>query len=47
MPDLFLWRMKDLKVKFVEVKSETDTLSEQQRAWIANITHMDVEVELC
>jgi hypothetical protein len=47
MPDLILWREKDQRVKFVEVKSEADVLSDQQKAWISNITHMDVEVELC
>ena len=47
MPDLVLWKIKQRKVKFVEVKSEQDVLSEQQKCWIANITHMDAEVELC
>ena len=47
MPDLILWRETEQKIKFVEVKSEADVLSEQQRAWIANITHMDIEVEIC
>ena len=47
MPDLILWREDEKRVKFVEVKSEADHLSDQQKAWISNITHMDVEVELC
>jgi len=34
-------------VKFVEVKSEFDNLSEQQKCWIAVITNMSVPVELC
>jgi len=34
MPDLVLWREDKAAIKFVEVKSETDTLSEQQKCWI-------------
>jgi len=47
MPDLILWRETEQKVKFVEVKSEADILSDQQKCWITNITHMDIEVDLC
>ena len=51
MPDLILWRENKLEnkgqVKFVEVKSELDTLSEQQKCWIAMITRMGVQVDLC
>jgi hypothetical protein len=35
MPDLILWDAKTQRVKFSEVKSENDRLSEVQRAWIA------------
>ena len=28
MPDLVLWRVQDKIVKFIEVKSESDTLSD-------------------
>jgi hypothetical protein len=35
MPDLILWDTKTQRVKFSEVKSENDRLSEVQRAWIA------------
>ena len=39
--------MKSGTIKFVEVKSEFDSLSEQQRCWIALITSAKVPVELC
>eukprot|EP00347_Sterkiella_histriomuscorum_P003951 403362310 len=47
MPDLVLWREHKGEIKFVEVKSENDTLSEQQKCWILNITECGVEVDLC
>ena len=51
MPDLILWREQKSEnrgqIKFVEVKSELDTLSEQQKCWIAMITRMGVQVDLC
>ncbi len=47
MPDLVLWREDKQAVKFVEVKSETDNLSEQQKCWLVNITNAGVECEVC
>ena len=51
MPDLVLWREakhgRPAQIKFVEVKSELDMLSEQQKVWIAAITQMKVVVEVC
>ena len=47
MPDLVLWREDKAAIKFVEVKSENDTVSEQQRCWIYNITECGVDVEVC
>jgi len=35
MPDLILWNPKTNTVKFSEVKSENDRLSEVQKAWLA------------
>lgn len=47
MPDLVLWREDRAAIKFVEVKSETDNLSEQQKCWILNITNEGIECDLC
>lgn len=47
MPDLVLWREDKAAIKFVEVKSETDNLSEQQKVWIYHITNEGVECEVC
>jgi fanconi-associated nuclease 1 len=47
MPDLFLWRTDTKEVKFSEVKSENDRLSDTQRLWIHVITSAGVNVELC
>ena len=47
MPDLVLWREDKKAIKFVEVKSETDNLSEQQKCWLVNITNVGVECDLC
>lgn len=47
MPDLVLWREDKKLVKFAEVKSENDHLSEQQKCWILNITNEGVMCELC
>ncbi|KAH7076629.1 hypothetical protein BKA63DRAFT_286429 [Paraphoma chrysanthemicola] len=54
VPDLFLWRTADedegrLKgeVKFAEVKSENDRLSDTQRLWIHVLSGAGVKVELC
>ena len=47
MPDLVLWREDKEAIKFVEVKSENDILSEQQKCWIVNITNEVVDCEVC
>ncbi|KAH7086813.1 hypothetical protein FB567DRAFT_51761 [Paraphoma chrysanthemicola] len=54
VPDLFLWRTANedegrLKgeVKFAEVKSENDRLSDTQRLWIHVLSGAGVKVELC
>ncbi|KAJ4372282.1 hypothetical protein N0V83_004056 [Neocucurbitaria cava] len=52
VPDLFLWRVleDDVKfgdVKFAEVKSENDRLSDTQRLWIHVLSGAGVKVELC
>ncbi|KAF1840043.1 uncharacterized protein K460DRAFT_323908 [Cucurbitaria berberidis CBS 394.84] len=52
VPDLFLWRMpgeeeKLGEVKFAEVKSENDRLSDTQRLWIHVLSGAGVNVELC
>lgn len=50
IPDLFLWRKGDdgkSEIKFSEVKSENDRLSDTQRLWIHVLTGAGVKVELC
>lgn len=51
MPDLFLWKagqgVEKGEVKFAEVKSENDRLSDTQRLWIHVLTGAGVRVELC
>jgi fanconi-associated nuclease 1 len=49
VPDLFLWRQDEDKaeVKFAEVKSENDRLSDTQRMWIDVLSGAGVKVELC
>jgi Fanconi-associated nuclease 1 len=47
MPDLILWDSKTGRVKFSEVKSETDRLSEVQKAWIAFFSQNGIDVEVC
>ena len=47
MPDLILWDAATGRLKFSEVKSETDRLSEVQRAWIAHLSQIKIEVEVC
>lgn len=52
VPDLFLWRVsteegKKGEVKFAEVKSENDRLSDTQRLWIHVLSGAGVRVELC
>ncbi|KAF2035786.1 hypothetical protein EK21DRAFT_53401 [Setomelanomma holmii] len=54
VPDLFLWRTANEEdgrpkgeVKFAEVKSENDRLSDTQRLWIHVLSGAGVHVELC
>ncbi|KAL1208950.1 Fanconi-associated nuclease 1-like protein [Cardamine amara subsp. amara] len=51
MPDLLLWRFKENgyegEAKLVEVKSEKDRLSEQQRAWLVLLMDSGFNVEIC
>jgi Fanconi-associated nuclease 1 len=47
LPDLFLWHPEKKEVKFSEVKSENDRLSDTQRLWIDVLTGAGVRVELC
>ena len=51
IPDLFIWKpggdKEDGEVRFVEVKSENDRLSDTQRLWIHVLTGAGVRVELC
>jgi len=47
IPDLFLWNLEMKTVKFAEVKSENDRLSDTQRLWIHILLGAGVEVELC
>jgi Fanconi-associated nuclease 1 len=47
IPDLFLWHTEQKEVKFAEVKSENDRLSDTQRLWIHVLTGAGVRVELC
>ncbi|CAA9957642.1 Coiled-coil domain-containing protein [Pyrenophora teres f. maculata] len=52
VPDLFLWKLpeeegKKGEVKFAEVKSENDRLSDTQRMWIHVLSSAGVRVELC
>jgi Fanconi-associated nuclease 1 len=47
MPDLFVWHPEKKVVKFVEVKSENDRLSDTQRLWIDVLTGAGIRVELC
>ena len=45
MPDLILWN--NSKVKFSEVKSETDRLSETQKAWLTYFSENGINCEVC
>ena len=46
IPDLFLWHTENRQVKFAEVKSENDRLSDTQRLWIHVLTGAGITVEL-
>jgi len=45
-PDLSLWRYSDRQVRFVEVKSPNDRLSESQKVWIDVLLRAGIQVEL-
>lgn len=45
-PDLSVWRYQDRQVRFVEVKSPSDRLSENQRVWIDALLRAGLTVEL-
>ena len=45
-PDLSLWRYSDRQVRFVEVKSPNDRLSESQKVWIDALLRAGIHVEL-
>ncbi|KAJ6107704.1 hypothetical protein N7523_009027 [Penicillium sp. IBT 18751x] len=47
IPDLFLWNPQEQVVRFSEVKSENDRLSDTQRLWIHILMAAGVQVELC
>lgn len=47
IPDLCVWNVDRKECRFVEVKSENDTLSDNQRIWIHNLTNAGVPVDLC
>lgn len=47
IPDLFLWNPETRTVKFSEVKSENDRLSDTQRLWIHILLGAGIQVELC
>ena len=46
LPDLILWNINTKEVKFSEVKSETDRLSNVQKAWIVHLSNGCIPVEL-
>ncbi|QDS67880.1 hypothetical protein FKW77_008026 [Venturia effusa] len=46
VPDLFLWHPEKREVRFAEVKSENDRLSDTQRLWIHVLTGAGVKVDL-
>ena len=46
MPDLLLWNVQDRRAKLVEVKSQRDRLSEQQRAWMLELADAGLDAEV-
>jgi len=46
MPDLVLWNCERGEAKLVEVKSKTDKLSLDQKAWLASLTAANIPVEV-
>ncbi|CAI2380430.1 unnamed protein product [Moneuplotes crassus] len=47
LPDLFLWNIDTKRAKFSEIKSETDRLSDIQKAWIAYLSKGGIKIEVC
>ena len=47
MPDLIVWNPKSRIIKFSEVKSENDRLSEVQKAWLAYMSNNGIFCEVC
>ena len=47
MPDLLLWCPAQGKAKLSEVKGPRDSLSSQQRAWIAAMLAGGLDCEVC
>ncbi len=45
-PDLVCWNVKEKWVKFVEVKSQSDRLSEQQKCWLSVLSGLGQRVEV-
>lgn len=46
-PDLTLWNSHTNRTKFVEVKSENDTVSDNQQVWMEFLVNIGVDVEIC
>ncbi|KAG9020285.1 hypothetical protein FS842_007431, partial [Serendipita sp. 407] len=47
VPDLIVWNHSSLDVRFVEVKSPSDKLSETQKLWIHTLLSAGATVEVC
>ena len=47
MPDLILWDEDTDRIKFSEVKSENDRLSEVQKSWLAYMSNSGIHCEVC
>ncbi|CAI2371364.1 unnamed protein product [Moneuplotes crassus] len=47
MPDLLLWNPEEKKIKFSEVKSEFDKLSEVQKGWLEYLSQCGIHAEAC
>lgn len=46
-PDLTIWNKEENRLKFVEVKSENDTVSDNQLVWMEFLLQNEVDVEIC
>ncbi|PVG01134.1 hypothetical protein CPB86DRAFT_782042 [Serendipita vermifera] len=47
VPDLIVWNPETKNIRFVEVKSPSDKLSETQKLWIHFLTKAGADVEVC